>query len=232
MIKSNKKLSPAKKSAITFGVLSAATAALGIAGLACTISPILSLVSGASLAVSALWGFLAIRAARAPKQAQRKAHKCECKDHKENFKKAKQRKGLEKQYIKQQVKSAIPGKSPKKFFQRIAETQRRYKAAGIPKSAKPYRLWKGLSVTIATISAAIALGSGIMLANNIVSAQTLASEDNTKTEQHLQTDKVVSNSLGVAIAGVGVVGLTIAAHSAKKASRKREDEMIENYHIR
>ena len=229
MIKQEKKLSPAKKSCIKFGVLSAVNASLGVAGLVCSDNPILSVVAGASLIVSGLWAFLGVKAFRAPKKEDRKAKKCACKDHKQCFHDAKVCKCVEKKGIKAQVKAEYPGL--KNFFKRIAETQKRYKEAGIPKSAKPYRIWKGTSITIGVLCGLIAMGSGVFLANNIIDAETLASEDNTQSEQHLDTDKVASNSLGVATAGASCIGLAIAAASAAKAAKKREDEMIENYHL-
>ncbi len=229
MVKSEKKLSPAKKSCITFSVLGAVNTALGITGLAMSENPLLSVVSGASLAVAGLWGFLAVRAMRNKEKMD--AHKTACKAHNNCYCKAKECKAEQKKKIQEQVAKEIPGKGFIPSIKRFFRTQQEYKVQGIPKSAKPYKVGKVTSIVVATLCGLICLTSGVLLADNFISANTYASENNSSTEEHLEKQSVINNSIGIGIAGVSTAGLIVASVAASKMARKREDEMIESYEI-
>ena len=116
MIKSDKKLTKAKKSCIKFGVLSFVNVALGVTGLILSSNTLITLVSVASLAVSGVWGVLSYRAGTLDKNKKRREKVEANKQHKLQYKEAykkkcEQVKKINNEYNSKTYKQNNPGKT-------------------------------------------------------------------------------------------------------------------------
>ncbi len=99
----------------------------------------------------------------------------------------------------------------------------------IPKKAKKFKVARGFAITLATLSSAITLGCGILLADNYISAHASANEVSSSIDGYLKVEAATNNALGLTLAGLNIANAVVATTVAKKRARKREDEIIEKY---